>query len=176
MNSSKKILFLITLICCTTLTAQEEAKKECKHFRVSPVLSHTYIPTATLKGTQTMIVPSIGLDLEYWFSHKFGIGLHNDLELLNYEIEIHNSQVTLEREYPVVVTIDGLAKVYKDLVFVFGTGVEFERNKDLFIVRGGLEYEIEFAECWDLAPTFFYDYRHNEFGTWSFGIGIGRRF
>ena len=171
-----KTLLIITLFISFTNSSAQEEKEDCKHFRISPVLSHTYIPTATSNGTRTMIAPSIGLDLEYWFSHKFGIGLHNDLELLNFEIEKPGHQITLEREYPIVVTIDALAKVYKGLVIVAGTGVEFEKNKDLFIIRGGLEYEIEFAECWDLAPTFFYDYRHNEFGTWSFGIGIGRRF
>lgn len=173
--TKSKVNFFILFFISLNLFSQEEMEA-CKHFRISPVLSHTYIPTATSEGTQTIIVPSIGLDLEYWFSHKFGIGLHNDLELFNYEIEKPGHQLTVEREYPVVVTLDGLAKVYKDLVVVFGAGIEFEKNQNLFIVRTGLEYEIEFSEYWDLAPTFFYDYRHNEFGTWSIGIGIGRRF
>lgn len=174
-NTYTKCIVFALVMLSFNLFSQEE-KESCKHFRISPVLSHTYIPTATSEGTQTIIVPSIGLDLEYWFSHKYGIGLHNDLELFNYEIEKPGDELSVEREYPVVVTLDGLAKVYKDLVLVFGAGVEFEKNKNLFIVRTGLEYEIEFAECWDLSPTFFYDYRHNEFGTWSMGIGVGRRF
>lgn len=169
-----KNYILVSFILCNSLLFSQE--KSCKHFRISPVLSHTYIPTATSEGTKTMIIPSIGLDLEYWINHKFGLGLHNDLELLNYEIEKPEHELTIEREYPVVLTLDALAKVYKDLVVVFGAGVEFEKNKNLFIVRTGLEYEVEFSECWDLSPTVFYDYRHNEFGTWSIGIGIGRRF
>jgi hypothetical protein len=76
----------------------------------------------------------------------------------------------------VVVTFDGLAKVYKELVFVFGAGIEFEKNKNLFIVRAGFEYEIEFAEHWDLSPMLMYDYRKDEFATWSMGIGVGRKF
>ena len=168
--------FAIVFVMLSLHLFSQEKEESCKHFRISPVLSHTYIPTATSEGTQTIIVPSIGLDLEYWFSPKFGLGLHNDLELFNYEIEKPGEELTVEREYPVVVTLDGLAKVYEDLVVVFGTGVEFEKRQNLFIVRAGLEYEIEFAEHWDLSPTFFYDYRHNEFGTWSMGIGVGRRF
>jgi hypothetical protein len=173
--ASKNNIFIIFFILSINIFSQEE-KDECKHFRVSPVISHTYIPTATSEGTKTIIVPSIGLDLEYWFSKKYGIGLHNDLELFNYEIEKPGKEPSIEREYPVVVTLDGLAKVYEDLVVVLGAGIEFEKNKNLYIVRAGLEYEIEFAENWDLAPTFFYDYRHKEFGTWSVGIGVGRRF
>jgi len=176
-NTLSTCIAIAFVMLSLNLTAQEKEKeKPCKHFRISPVLSHTYIPTATSEGTQTIIVPSIGLDLEYWFSHKFGIGLHNDLELFNYEIEKPGDELSIEREYPVVVTLDALTKVYKDLVVVLGAGVEFEKNQNLYIVRAGLEYEIEFAENWDLAPTFFYDYRHKEFGTWSMGIGIGRRF
>lgn len=171
----KKHVFAFLILISLSISAQEK-ETECKHFRISPVISHTYIPTATAEGTETIIIPSIGLDLEYWFSHKFGLGLHNDLELLNYEIEKPSHELIVEREYPVVITFDALAKVYKDLVVVFGAGVEFEKTKNLFIVRTGLEYEIEFAKHWDLAPTILYDYRKDEFGTWSMGIGIGRRF
>ncbi len=166
-------LFILTLFLYSVNSFSQES--EFKHFRVSPVISHTYIPTATSEGTQTIIVPSIGLDLEYWISEKWGIGFHNDLELFNYEIE-SDHEISVERDYPVVITLDGLAKIYKELVFVFGTGIELEKNKNLFIIRAGLEYEIEFAENWDVAPTALYDYRSGEFGTWSIGLGIGRRF
>ncbi|MEI6865989.1 hypothetical protein [Flavicella sp.] len=172
---SSQYLFIGLLLFSLNLFSQKE-EKEYKHFRISPVLSHTYIPTGTSEGVSTIIVPSIGLDLEYWFNPKFGIGLHNDLELLIYEIEKPEDELTVEKEYPVIVTLDGLAKVYKDLVVVFGAGVEFEKSENLFIIRAGLEYEIEFAEYWDLSPTVFYDYRKDEFGTWSIGIGVGRRF
>jgi translation elongation factor EF-4 len=172
----KNCLYILLILVSLQTNAQEEEKGEFKHFRISPVLSHTYIPTATSEGTKTIIVPSIGLDLEYWFSEKYGIGLHNDLELFVYEIEKPRNELTVEREYPVVITLDGLAKVYKDLVLVFGAGVELEKNENLFIIRVGLEYEIEFAENWDLSPTFIYDYRKDEFATWSIGLGVGRRF
>ena len=55
-------------------------------------------------------------------------------------------------------------------------GIEFEKNENLFVIRTGLEYEVEFGNHWDVAPTVFYDYRSNNFGTWSIGIGIGKRF
>src|SRR5690606_37484754 len=53
-----------------------------KHFRVSAMLYHTYIGTHTTEGREILIVPSVGLDLEYWFNEKWGIGSHNDLELI----------------------------------------------------------------------------------------------
>lgn len=168
----KHLLTVFFLVISIALFSQEH---QFKHFRISPVLSHTYIPTATINGNTTVIIPSLGLDLEYWFSKKWGIGFHNDLELLTFEIE-KNNQLFVEKDFPVVVTLDGLWKFHKSWVLVFGTGIEFEKNENLFIIRTGIEYEIEFGNHWDIAPTFFYDYRSNNFGTWSVGIGIGKRF
>lgn len=159
------------------LSSQEHnlENESFKHFRISPVLSHTYIPTATINGNTTVIIPSLGLDLEYWITEKWGFGFHNDLELLTFEIE-QNHLLKVEKEFPIVVTFDGLWKFYKGFVLVLGTGIEFEKNENLFIVRAGFEYEFEFRKTWDIAPTIFYDYRSNNFGTWSIGIGIGKRF
>lgn len=171
----KNIFTVVIIFICLVSFAQEEHDTDFKHFRISPVLSHTYIPMATINGDETVIVPTLGLDLEYWFTEKWGFGFHNDLELLTFEIEKDN-QLLVEKEFPVVVTFDALWKFHKEWIFVFGTGIEIEKNENLFIVRTGIEYEIEFGNHWDVAPTVFYDYRSNNFGTWSVGIGIGKRF
>mgnify|MGYP002476298615 CR=1 FL=1 len=172
----KRNIFTIVIIFIGFVSiAQEEHHNDFKHFRISPVLSHTYIPMATINGNETVIIPTLGLDLEYWFTPKWGFGFHNDLELLTFEIE-KDHQLFVEKEFPVVLTLDSLWKFYKDWVLVFGTGIEIETNENLFIVRTGIEYEIEFGNHWDVAPTIFYDYRSNNFGTWSVGIGIGKRF
>jgi len=168
----KKNILVFALLFSSFIALSQE---EFKHFRVSPVLSHTYIPTATNEGNKTVIVPSIGLDLEYWMNEKWGIGFHNDLELATFEIEKEEA-LFVEKEYPVVLTLDGLWKFHKEWVFVLGTGVEFEKNENLFIIRAGLEYEIEFGNNWDVSPAVLYDHRTNNFNTWSLGIGIGKRF
>lgn len=171
----KKAYFLLLLLNFSYLTNAQEHYLDFKHFRISPVLSHTYIPMATKEGDKTVIVPSLGLDLEYWFNDKWGFGLHNDLELETFEI-MTNNELTIEKEFPVVLTMDALYKFYKNWVLVFGIGIEFEKNENLFIIRTGIEYEVEFGNHWDVAPTIFYDYRSQNFGTWSIGIGIGKRF
>ncbi len=172
------LIFLFSLSGLITLSQEHNnhAKKteHFKHFRISPVITHTYIPMATNDGDKTVIVPTIGLDFEYWFNKNWGFGFHNDLELETFEIEKEN-MLFIEKKFPVVVTIDALYKI-KNWVMVFGTGIEFEKNENLFIVRTGIEYEVEFGNHWDVAPTVFYDYRSNNFGTWSIGIGIGKRF
>ena len=145
------------------------------HFRISPVLSHTYIPKATSEGKRLSLVPSFGFDLEYWFSHKWGLGFHNDLELETFEVEDGNMS-TIEREFPFVTTLDVLHNFHKGWVLVLGAGIEFEKHKNLAVIRLGIEYEIEIGNGWDVAPTIFHDVRINSFNTASIGVGFGKRF
>ena len=144
------------------------------HFRISPVLSHTYIPKATIGGKEIYFLPSFGLDLEYWFSHKWGVGLHNDLELESFEIEKDNAKNV--RVIPIVSTIDLLYNFHKRWVLVLGAGIEFDKRENLTLFRTGIEYEIEIGDGWDVSPTIFYDIRISKFDTASIGIGFGKRF
>lgn len=137
---------------------------------------HTYIRTETSGNKNYLIVPSLGLDVEYWFNGKWGLGSHNDLELISFEVE-EAGHMSIERETPLMLTLDALWKPYKGFVFLFGPGVEFEKTDNLFVVRGGIEYEIELKKShWDIAPTIFYDRRMDAYDTFSVGIGIGKRF
>lgn len=168
----KNILVIVITFISLIATAQEE---HFKHFRISPVLSHTYIPTSTSEGDKVVIVPSLGLDLEYWVNEKWGFGLHNDLELETFEVEKEH-ELFIEKEFPVVLTFDALYKFHENWVLVLGTGVELEKQENLFIIRTGIEYEVEIGNHWDVSPTILYDYRAHNFGTWAVGIGIGKRF
>ncbi len=136
---------------------------------------HTYIGTSTSEGRNTLIVPSLGLDFEYWFSEAWGIGSHNDIELISFEVERENENF-VERETPVLLTLDALWKPWKGLVVIAGPGIEFEPEENLFVFRVGLEYEIEFGSHWDIAPTIFYDSRADAYDTISMGLGVGKRF
>ena len=173
-NYFKKCVFLTIVLFSLHIVAQEKHETH-KPFRISPILSHSYIPAATSHGNEYFIVPSFGLDLEYWFSHKWGIGFHNDLTLQTFQIK-NESGTETERETPLIVTVDGLYRFHKGWVLVAGAGIEFEKHENLKIIRIGLEYEIELGNHWDVAPTILYDFRSGNFGTYSIGIGFGKRF
>lgn len=145
------------------------------HFRLSLVIGHTLIPSLVNGEKESLLVPSWGLDIEYWMNHKWGIGLHNDIEVETFEV-LSAQQEYVERVFPLVFTLDILWRPWKGLVLLAGPGIEFERNEDLELMRFGVEYEIEIFEHWDLAPNFFYDARFDAFDTWSVGLGVGRRF
>ena len=153
----------------------EEFSDDFHPIKLSVVLGHTYLPTATAEGKELLILPSFGLDLEYWFGPKFGIGLHNDLELLAFEVE-KEEDLFIEREYPVLLTFDALWNPFKGLVFFGGPGIELEPEENFFVVRFGLEYGFEFGDDWDVFPTFFYDIRQDAYDTFSLGLGLGKRF
>lgn len=146
------------------------------HFRVSMAIAHTFLPEKTVEGTQNLVLPSFGLDIEYWMNHRWGIGLHNDLELLNFEVLESHDEVVIEREFPVLITLDALWKPYKEFVVFAGPGIELESNKNYFVFRLGFEYEIPFSENWDLAPVAFYDMRDGAYNTFTFGLGVGYNF
>lgn len=144
------------------------------HHRVALLIGHTHVP-ANAEG-KGMLIPSWGLDYEYWFNATWGLGLHTDLELQTFIIE-HSGEELLERDYPLVLTVDALYKPWKGLVIQLGPGYEIERNENFYLVRFGLEYEIELGQQhWDVCPSVFYDTRFDAYDTWSIALGVGKRF
>lgn len=136
-------------------------------------MSHTLIPVE--HTGENLLIPSWGLDLEYWWSSRWGLGLHNDLEIESFIIE-ESEEEFIERSYPLVMTLDALFKPMGGLVLLIGPGIEVAPEGSFWLMRAGLEYEFELAHHWDLAPTIFYDTREDSFQTWSFGLGVGKRF
>lgn len=144
-----------------------------RHFRVAALIGHTSVPSGT--SHDHLFIPSWGLDLEYWFNRKWGLGIHNDIELHTFIIEENHSEF-LERDYPLVSTLDLLFKPVKDFVLFAGPGCEFEKNENFKLVRFGAEYEFEIPGGWDISPAIFYDTRFDAFDTWSVALGVGKRF
>lgn len=172
------LLFALSLTASAQGVAfEEEVTKEenIPPFRVAALIGHTVVP-AEHAGTR-VIVPSWGLDLEYWFGRKWGVGLHSDIELESFVIIRQGvEEEELERIRPVVITLDALYNPWKGLILQLGPGIEFERTENFAVVRAGVEYEVEIGHGWDLAPTFFYDSRFDEYHTWTFALPVGKRF
>ena len=82
MNNIKITLILI-LVMALQVNAQKHDEHNEKHddgrgFRIAGIIGHTLINT---EGVDNVFVPSSGLDIEYWFNHNWGLGLHNDPEI-----------------------------------------------------------------------------------------------
>ena len=157
----------------------EDLEEERPKYRAALLIGHTLIPDE--HAGEHFFIPSWGLDLEYWFQEHWGMGLHSDVELESYVVFHQNGSELMERNLPVVVTLDALFKPWRGLVLQVGPGIELERSENLPLVRMGLEYEIELRNHWDLSPTIFYDGRfHSDVmrrvSTWSVALGVGKRF
>ena len=175
-----KIIFMAFLVACfVTLKVNGQGEEEpevFKNHRISLVIGHTHVPAGNpeVGRSGSVIVPSWGLDYEYWFTHRWAAGFHTDLELVSYVVDNEERQ-ELEREQPVIISIVGLFKPIPQLVLYMGPGVELEQNESFFVYRFGLEYEFEFGDHWDLSPGIFYDNKQGVYDAWAFGLAVGKR-
>jgi len=172
-----KACLVLLLLVPTVLYAQEVEESEIfKHHRVAVMISQTHIPKGFQSGgaSGSLIVPSWGLNYEYWINRKWAIGLHNDMEITTYIIEDENG-AELERSRPLIIALVGIYNPWKGLEFVLGFGREFEENKKFWVYRFGLEYEIEIGGHWDIAPALVFDIKENLYDSWTIGLAVGRR-
>ena len=172
-------IFLFLLTSLSFVSAQDHESLELHesskpHLRLAALLGHAVVPMNE-EGSRTSI-PTWGFDLELWFNHKLGIGLHNELEMMTFVIERGENEEDLVREYPKILTIDVLYKPIYNLVLFGGVGEEFEVNEDFFLYRIGVEYEIPISDKWDMCPSFSYDSRKDAFNTCSIMLGVGYKF
>ena len=141
--------------------------------RIAGVIGHTYINSDGMDGD--LYIPSWGLDVDYWFNHKWGIGLHNDVEIENFVV-VRNDTEIIERVNPLVFTLDALYHLGNGFVISIGPGVELEKNESFFLVRIGLEYEYDIGKNFYMMPTLFHDQRFDGFSTTTIGLGVGHNF
>ncbi|MCF6359174.1 MAG: hypothetical protein L3J29_00245 [Cyclobacteriaceae bacterium] len=159
------------------LTSESEEEEVFKHNRLSIIISQTHVPKAfqSSTGDKGIIMPSWGFNYEYWFNRKFALGIHSDMEISTYIIEDENGQ-ELERTRPFIVALVGIYNPWKGLELIGGFGREFEENKNFWMYRIGVEYEIEIGDNWDIAPGLVFDIKEDLYDSWTVGLGVGKRF
>lgn len=167
----------ITILCLANLSfyqvIAQEHHESLPNKRLAVFIGHTLIPRVS--SQQKVLIPSYGLDFDYWLNSTIGIGLHGDIEIESFIVKKSGSE-EISRLYPLVLSLDALYSPYKGLIIQAGPGVEIDPGKSFTLARVGIEYEIQIGNHWDLAPTFFYDHRFNNFDTWTFALGVGKRF
>ncbi|NIJ43761.1 hypothetical protein FHR24_000200 [Wenyingzhuangia heitensis] len=174
---NKFILIALLLLGTVSLVAQETEEVREKKHRISVVLGHSYLNLGFEEGNKDVLsIPSFGLDYEYWFKEKWGIGVFSDIELVSSKVseELHGG--VIDRRYPVVITLDALWNPIEHLEFVLGPGVIFEDGEVKDLVRIGVEYDLALGHHWDVAPSFFYDHATDGISNISIGIGVGKSF
>lgn len=156
---------------------EEEAEhEEFRHHRIALFTGYTWVPQGDHHGNVSgvVVVPTLGLDYQYWVSHRFALGVINDFELSTYVIEQSDgSQLT--REYAYVGAAVAIWEAVESLAIFAGPGVELEKNENFFVVKVGGEYEFRLPGRWDLSISAAFNYK-DEYNSISAGLVVGKRF
>lgn len=164
-------IVVLSFLFLSTITFSQE-HKETNH-RVAFVLGHSYV---SLENNEVLSIPTFGLDYEYWISDRFGLGIFSDVELITKEVSPSVEGISIEREYPLVLTFDLLWNPIEHWELVVGPGFVAERGEIESLIRLGVEYDLALGHHWDVAPNLFYDQKFDGNYAVSIGIGIGKSF
>jgi len=150
---------------------------EFKHWRIAGGIGISILPAGNhdSEPVSVLAIPTLGLDFQYWFNPKFGLALKNEFEIVTYVLQDENSP-ELEREYPLISVLVGLYKLRKGPSIYLGGGIEYEKSKNFFILKAGVEYELEIGNHWDVTPEVYYFNKDFDFGGVGLSITFGKRF
>ncbi|WP_438961612.1 hypothetical protein [Nonlabens sp.] len=167
-------IMLLGLLALTSNAQQHqdehhESNGDGSGFRIAGIIGHTLVNN---EGMDNVFVPSWGLDIEYWFNHKWGIGMHNDMEIETFIIK-NSENEEVERVNPLVFTIDALYQFGGGFVVTLGPGIELEKNESFYLMRVGIEYEQDINKSLYILPNLFLDQRFDGYHTWNIGLGVG---
>ncbi len=176
------LFFTLIIASCSLLKAQDHDQPhseshEFKHHRVAIIIGHGHVFGAENvdNGKSIVTIPTWGFDYQYWINPKFGIGLKSDVEIMDYVVAA-GDKGHLERNNPVIVSTVFLYHPSKGWNFIVGPGIEFEESHNLFVVRAGVAYEFEFGNHWDFSPELVFDLKDGGIGSFTWGIGVAKRF
>jgi len=176
MNKTISLIALMFFLGLNTHAQEElgEASEKGRIHKLALVFGYTHIPAAIEEGIKTkeVFVPTIGIDYFVQFAKGWKIGAVVDLELNTYQVDFNREQLTRENAL-----VTGLLFGYEFAnrwSFLLGPGVEFEKNKNIFIIRASAEYEFELENGWGLFPSFNYDFKKH-YSTYAINIGISKR-
>jgi hypothetical protein len=178
-----RIIFFICLLSIIPALAQEEREEQEeleereteKRNSLAFVFGYTHIPEATKDGKveEAVFVATVGLDYFYELSEKWFVGGAFDMELGKYEVDYEDDEIS--REIAVVLGALVGYEVAPGWAVLAGPGIEFEKNKNLFVLRFGTEYTFELGNDWGLFPSFTYDFK-KEYSAYALGVGLKKRF
>lgn len=186
----KKLLLLtFTVLYGSCLLAQEhheeaDPKSELENGRHSLAIytGFTHVSSAfyeheTHVQSTGKWVPTIGVDYFYSLNEKWHIGFIGDMEFDNYYIRLEDESEEERLNVIVASLVAGYKLTHHWFVFA-GPGIETEfseSNKNFFVMKFGVSYDVEIANGWAIAPSLMYDYKQ-EYQTVAYGLSIGKRF
>lgn len=158
---------------------KEEHHSEFKKHSFSVVVSHTHINSAKENpdGKNLIAAPSLCLNYNYNFNHKWAIGLHNDIIIETIDLEHTNEGGDgITRERPISMAIMGSYKPTEHLAILLGAGREFSNHEDFTVIRFGIETPFHIQNNWEIFATLTADVGIGNYDSLTFGFGIAKLF
>ena len=157
--------------------ASEHSDEYAKHHVIQGVVSHTHIFSADkdTEGRRFLTLASFGLNYNYNFHEKWGIGLHSDIILEDFTVEHQGSEV-IERETPVAFALMGTYRIGKPWSFLLGPGVEVDSENAFYLIRAGVEPAWHFGKGWEVSLILTYDFKFDAYDAFTLGIGMAKLF
>lgn len=193
LNISIKITVLLLLICTSVVSQshhneEEDHKSEKEHHEehselkkhtIGFVVSHTHINSAEENpdGSKWIAAPSFCINYNFNISHKWSIGLHNDIIIETIDLEhTHEGGDGIKRERPISAAIMGSYKLFDHFVILAGGGMEFSNHEDFAVVRIGFETPIHIQNNWEIFTSLTGDIGIENYDSFTFGFGISKLF
>ena len=180
------IAFVIFLIVITpySLAQQAEMSHNNQHaehegpgHRVTLVMAYSVLKNHVDESTNNiLVVPTFGLNYDFFFHQKWGVGLHSDIVLQQFKVEKHDGHAELIRENPVAVCVVGLFKPLPSLTLIAGYGIELEKHENIQLLRLGVEYGFHLPGNWELGFALEFDKKFDTYNSWVFGAGFSKLF
>ena len=170
-------LFFLSYLTVSGQENENSAKEETKgRHRLTLLMANSHVPSASeVDGDKKiLLIPAWGLNYDYWFNEKWALGLHSEIFLQQFKIEEYSNSTTIERSYPVAVSLVGLFKPTKHWTFLLGGGREFEEHESFYLVCLGTEYGIELPDNWEININLIYDNKIDAYDSWMFGVGFSK--
>lgn len=173
-----KLLFLLLVFTICSLSVQAEDEHEhhsVNGARLTGIMAYSLINNGFSSETDDiLVVPTVGLNFDYYLSEKWGLGIHSDILLQQFKVEKHDDHEEIIRENPIALCAMGIYKPHHRWALFAGYGIEIEKHENLNLVRFGAEYGIPLPKHWEVALSMEYDYKFNSYGALMFGIGFSK--
>lgn len=170
----KQLILTLLLIPAVALTSAgqptEETTEGFSRWRAVLMMANSHIPKATEGGQVLEVIPTWGLDLDYRINPLWSIALQTDMKISSFEVEEHGTE--LARSFPITVAIVPHFYLPKHWSFMLGPGYEFEKTKNIFLVKAGLEYGFKLTERFELGITAIYENRWEVYDGYTFGASF----
>ena len=112
--------------------AQEEEHEETiphdfRRHQVAFVVGYSWVPNSLdeIDGAETIVIPTLGADYIYWFTHKLSLKVVNELELSRYFVK-QSEGTLLEREFKYIIAATAFYEPLKHFGVFAGPGYEYE--------------------------------------------------